>query len=349
MSVDTAPHLAALPLIDISRFDGPDREALLDDLRHAAHDVGFFYVVGHGIPREVTDAVFATARAFFSLPVEQRLEIENVNSPYFRGYTRLGTEVTAGAADQRDQLDFGPEREPLDLGPDDPAYLRLVGPNQWTDRVPNLRPAVLQWISEADRVSRTVLRALAAALGQPDNHFDTWFDELAWPSAKVSRYPGRSAAQSQQGVGAHKDYGYLALVLQDDLGGLEVLGPDGSWIPATPVEGALVFNIGEALEIVTRGYLKATVHRVVSPPAERDRYSAPFFLGPRLDAVVQPLDLPAELAAASRGVDQDPANPLFAEFGRKMLLGQLRSHPRVARRHYADLLDTLDRHQDVGA
>lgn len=348
MSVDSAPHLTSLPLIDISRFGGPDREAFLDELRYAAHEVGFFYVVGHGIDRSVTDAVFATAREFFALPVEQRLEIENVNSPYFRGYTRVGTEVTAGAADQRDQLDFGPDRPPRTLGPDDPPYLRLIGPNQWTDRVPALKPAVLQWINEADRVSRTVLRALAAALGQPDAHFDTWFDDEAWPSAKVSRYPGRGALASRQGVGSHKDYGYLALVLQDDLRGLEVLGPDGSWIAATPVEGALVFNIGEALEIVTRGYLKATVHRVVSPPADRDRYSAPFFLGPRLDAVVEPITLPPDLAVRARGVDRDPANPLFAEYGRKMLHGQLRSHPRVAQRWYADLTDTLSATQNVG-
>jgi isopenicillin N synthase-like dioxygenase len=113
------------------------------------------------------------------------------------------------------------------------------------------------------------------------------------------------------------------------------------------VDGALVFNIGETLEIVTRGYLKATVHRVVSPPAGTTRYSVPFFLGPRLDAVVQPLTLPPDLADGARGVDVDPGNPLFAEYGRKSLLGWLRSHPRVARRWHADLLDVLNDEQAV--
>ena len=101
----------------------------------------------------------------------------------------------------------------------------------------------------------------------------------------------------------------------------------------------LVFNVGEALEVATGGYLRANVHRVVAPTTGVDRYSVPFFLGPRLDAVVEPLALPAVLAARARGVEQDPTNPIFAEYGRKALLGWLRSHPGVARRWHADLLE----------
>jgi hypothetical protein len=66
------------------------------DLRAAAHDVGFFYVTGHGVPRAITDGIAALARRFFALPLPQRLEIENVHSPQFRGYTRVGAEQTAG-------------------------------------------------------------------------------------------------------------------------------------------------------------------------------------------------------------------------------------------------------------
>jgi len=336
-----AGERSSLPFVDISRFGagpGSEREAFLADLRHAAHDIGFFYVVGHGVDRAVTDAVLAAAGEFFALPVPERLRIDNVNSPQFRGYTRVGTEYTAGSPDQRDQLDVGPERVALALGPDDPAYLRLVGPNQWPAGVPALKPAVLAWLAEADRVGRQVLRALAAALGRPESYFDEWFDDEASLSLKVVRYPGRAEGEPTQGVGPHKDYGYLALLLQDDLGGLEVEGPDGAWIPAPPVPDAFVFNIGELLEVATQGYLRATRHRVLSPPAGRDRYSVPVFLGPRLDAVVTPLELPAELAGQARGIEQDPANELRAHFGEKALVGWLRSHPRVAQRWHPDLL-----------
>ncbi|MFJ9351108.1 isopenicillin N synthase family dioxygenase [Streptomyces sp. NPDC101237] len=330
----------ALPVIDISRFRAPDadRGAFLAELRSAAHEVGFFYVTGHGVPAALREEVLSAARSFFALAEEERLEIENLNSPQFRGYTRTGTEYTAGGADWREQIDIGPERAALETGPADPDYLRLIGPNQWPSALPELRGIVLRWQAEALRVSREVLRALAAALGQEEGYFDQWFDDEAAVHVKIVHYPPRAAEDADQGVGAHKDYGYLALLQQDEVGGLQVRREDGEWIDAVPVPDAFVFNIGEMLEIATQGYLKATQHRVVSPRSGVHRYSIPFFLGPRLDAVVKPLRLPPELAALSRGVTDDPDNPLLAAFGENAVVGWLRSHPRVAERWWSDVL-----------
>lgn len=327
----------SLPLVDISRFRGPDtdRAAFLDELRRAAHEIGFFYVTGHGVDPGLTDEVFGVAREFFALPVAQRREIANIGSPQFRGYTSTGHEYTGGAPDRREQIDIGPERTARPAG--GPVWERLIGPNQWPSAVPRLREVTLAWQAEALRVSREVLRALAAALGQDEGYFDRWFDAEASTHVKIIHYPGRDTAGEDQGVGAHKDYGYLALLQQDEVGGLQVQGPDG-WIDVTPVPGSFVFNIGEMLEIATRGYLTATRHRVVSPPAGVDRYSVPFFLGPRLDAIVEPLELPAELAALARGVSEEADNPLPAAFGENALIGWLRSHPAVARRWWSDVL-----------
>ncbi|WTE39093.1 hypothetical protein OH768_01275 [Streptomyces sp. NBC_01622] len=201
-----------------------------------------------------------------------------------------------------------------------------------------MRDIVLRWQAEALRVSREVLRALAAALGQDERYFDQWFDDEAAVHVKIVHYPPRAAETADQGVGAHKDYGYLALLQQDEVGGLQVRSEDGEWIDAVPVPGAFVFNIGEMLEIATQGYLKATQHRVVSPRSGVHRNSIPFFLGPRFDAVVQPLQLPPELAALSRGVTEDPDNPLLAAFGENAVIGWLRSHPRFAERWWSDVL-----------
>ncbi|OLR94334.1 isopenicillin N synthase family dioxygenase [Actinokineospora bangkokensis] len=329
-------QVTALPLMDISRFRGADREAFLDDLRRAAHEVGFFYVVGHGVPEELMTGVFDAARAFFALPEERRLAIENINSPQFRGYTRTGYEYTGGTRDWREQVDIGPERAALDAP--EHAWQRLIGPNQWPQDVPGFRDTVLAWQDEALRVSREVLRALAAAIGADEGYFDRWFDEEASTHVKIVRYPGRPDDGTEQGVGAHKDYGYLALLQQDEVGGLQVQAQDGGWIDATPVPGSFVFNIGEMLEIATGGYLTATRHRVVSPPAGVQRYSIPFFLGPRLDAVVEPIELPAELAGRARGVSQEADNPLHAAYGENALVGWLRSHPKVAQRWWGDVL-----------
>jgi isopenicillin N synthase-like dioxygenase len=336
----TASATPSLPLIDIARFRDPaaDHEQFLAELRHAAHEVGFFYVVGHGVPDRITTGILDATRRFFALSEEQRLEIENVHSPQFRGYTRVGTEHTAGAADWREQIDIGPEREAVETKPGDPDWLRLIGPNQWPAALPELRDVVLAWQDEALRVSREVLRALAVALGQDEGYFDEWFDEESILHLKIIHYPPRPTPQDVQGVGAHKDYGYLALLQQDDIGGLQVQAADGGWIDAHPVPGAFVFNIGEMLEIATQGYLVATRHRVLSPRAGVDRYSIPFFLGPRLDAVVEPLTLPPALAAEAIGITADPDNPLHAEFGENALVGWLRSHPRVAHTWWSDVL-----------
>lgn len=330
---------SVIPVIDISRFRGSaeERSEFVEELRHAAHTYGFFYVVGHGVPTDVTEGVISAARRFFALPLEDRLAIDNVNSPHFRGYTRLGNEYTQGQADHRDQLDIGAERPALELGPDDPAYLRLIGPNQWPQAAPWLKPAVLAWFAQADRVSKEVLRALAVVLGQDETWFEPWFGAEASTHMKVAHYPGTDEPDVQ-GLGAHKDYGWLALVLQDHHGGLQAVGPDGAWYDAEPIPGAFVFNIGEMLEVASDGYFHAGVHRVVTPPPGVDRISVPFFLGPRLDAVVPKIELPAELASEARGVTQDPTNPIFDAYGENALRGWLRSHPEAAARWYADVL-----------
>ena len=126
-------------------------------------------------------------------------------------------------------------------------------------------------------------------------------------------------------------------MLQDDRGGLQV-EHEGGWIDAVPVPGAFVVNIGEALELASNGYLQATVHRVVAPPAGTDRISVAFFMSARLDATVPLLDLPPELAAVAQGPSRDPSNPLLAKVGENHLKGRLRSHPDVAARHYAGIV-----------
>jgi isopenicillin N synthase-like dioxygenase len=148
--------------------------------------------------------------------------------------------------------------------------------------------------------------------------------------------PGR--AERGQGVGAHKDPGVLTmLMLEPGKGGLQV-GRDDAWIDTPAVPGAFVVNIGELLEFATDGYLKATVHRVVSPPEGETRLSIPFFFNPALDSTVPRIELPPELAQDSTGVSKDPDNIISGTFGDNLLKARLRAHPDVAAAHHGDLL-----------
>lgn len=346
MSKTTA--IQSIPILDFSLFE-TDPTAFLSQLKRASRDVGFFYLSGHGIPQSLIDDVLASSRRFFVLPETDKLEIEMVNSPHFRGYNRVGQELTKGQRDWREQIDIGSEAPAIPFDKDQPAWTRLQGPNLWPNALPELKPILLEWQSELTRLATRLLKAFAVALEQDRDVFEAIYAGQPNHLIKIIRYPGRDATGSEQGVGAHKDSGFLTLLLQERQKGLEVETEDGRWIEAEPRDGTFVVNIGELLELVTDGYLKATVHRVVTPPAGTDRLSVAFFLGAPFDAEVPLLDLPSHLKVQAGGITRDPHNPLFRNSGQNTLKSRLRSHPDVAARHHADLVAAQARAEAVPA
>jgi isopenicillin N synthase-like dioxygenase len=332
-----------LPTIDIAPFladaNGPAALAVVDALRNACHDPGFCYITGHGVPAELEDALMRAAKRFFALPEAERRALAIGNSPHFRGYTILGDERTKGISDWRDQLDVGPEEDAPQLNPGDPPWLLLRGPNQWPERVPELRSATLQWMQAMEGVGLNVMRALAVGLGQSIDCFDAAMLPRGDVHVKIIRYPAQLPRQDTgQGVGLHHDSGVLTFILQDDVGGLQVQTKDGL-IDATHKPGTYVMNLGEMMQAATGGYLKATKHRVLSPAAGRERISIAFFAHPRLEATFEPLPLPPELAALAEGAQNpDPNDPIFATFGANCLKIRLRAHPDVAQRYYRDMV-----------
>ncbi|QXH64748.1 isopenicillin N synthase family dioxygenase [Pseudomonas asgharzadehiana] len=330
--------ITALPLLDLAQLDGSpqQRRQFLDELRLAARHIGFFYLTGHGIDRDLLAQVQQQARAFFALPEADKRAVGMLNSPHFRGYNRAASEITRGQPDLREQFDVGAEREPLPAAQYPAAWARLQGPNQWPPALPQLKPLVLGWQQAMTQMALRLLRAFAQALSLPENAFDALYGDKPNEHIKLIRYPGRHAQQSRQGVGAHKDSGFLGFLLQDQQAGLQVEVEEGRWIDAVPRPDTLVVNIGELLELASNGYLRATVHRVVSPPVGSERLSLAFFLGAQLDAVVPVYQLAPELLRDAHGPESDPRNPLLRDVGWNYLKGRLRSHPDVAQRFYAD-------------
>jgi isopenicillin N synthase-like dioxygenase len=319
-------YATALPVVDLRDAAGDLRERL----RTAAHDVGFFYLAGHGVPPGLVREMLAAAGRFFALPQVDKDAIAMVRSPHFRGYTRLGGELTLGAVDWREQIDIGPERPSIG-GAGRPDYLWLQGPNQWPAALPELPAIVAEWDAALSAVARTLLAWWASALGSPADVFDAAFADLPATLIKVVRYPAQAA--TEQGVGAHRDSGVLTLLLAEPGSqGLQVRGPHGYWVDVPARDGTFIVNIGELLEVATGGYLRATEHRVrLSPPA-RPRISVPYFFNPRLDAQIPILSLPDELAAQAR-TRTDPSDPIFSVYGRNAWKSRLRAHPDVAEAH----------------
>jgi len=321
--------VTALPVVDL----GTEAAELREGLREAAHEVGFFYLTGHDVPDELCRGVLDAARRLFALPAADKDAVAMVRSPHFRGYTRMGGELTRGEVDWREQIDIGPERPSIG-GPGRPDYLWLQGPNQWPGALPELPGIIAEWDAALSRVARTLLGHWAASLGSPAEVFDAAFAEAPATLIKIIRYPDRAA--STQGVGAHRDSGVLTLLLAEPGSeGLQVRrdrtrGPDQGWVDVPPLDGAFIVNIGELLEVATGGYLRATEHRVSLRAGER--ISVPYFFNPRLDAQIPVLELPAELSARAHRV-HDPSDPIFAIYGRNAWKSRLRAHPDVASAH----------------
>jgi len=339
-------QITSLPILDFSQLDGDaeQQQAFLQKLSRSARDVGFFYLINHGVDAALSAKVQQLSRQFFALSDDDKQQVSMIHSPHFRGYNRAGSELTRSQPDWREQFDIGAERPALALQSGEAGWKRLQGPNLWPEALPELKPTLLHWQQEMTAMSQRLLRAFAQALELAPDAFDPLYGEKPNEHIKLIRYPGQTAETTSQGVGAHKDSGFLSFLLQDQQRGLQVEVEPDRWVDALPLQGAFVVNIGELLELASNGYLRATVHRVESPPNGQDRLSIAFFLGAQLDAVVPVFTLPAEIARLAQGPASDPLNPLLRDVGWNYLKGRLRSHPDVAARWYQELQQQQPQH-----
>ena len=137
----------ALPVLDFSRYASAPAEkaSFLDELRRAARDTGFFYLIHHGVDAVLLHQTQHLAKKLFALPEAQKQQVAKIQSPHFRGYNRAASELTRGQPDWREQFDIGAERPALPPSAATPPWRRLQGPNLWPDALPALRPSLLAW------------------------------------------------------------------------------------------------------------------------------------------------------------------------------------------------------------
>ncbi len=267
----------------------------------ACREVGFFYVVGHGLDPALSARLDELSRAFFDLPDEEKAEIAMARGGRaWRGWFPVGGELTSGVPDLKEGIYFGAE-----LGPDHPRVrdgTPLHGPNLFPRRPAELRDVVLAYASELTRIGQAVLAGAARGLGLDPSWFARHLTTDPLVLFRIFHYPpAAGAGDDQWGVGEHTDYGLLTLLAQDANGGLQVRGPDG-WIDAPPIPGSFVCNLGDMLERLTGGAYRSTPHRVRNDSGA-ERLSFPFFLDPAWDAVVDRLPIverPQDEGAAER-------------------------------------------------
>ncbi len=280
-----------IPLVDFAPFltdDPSGQKRVAKEIYQACHEVGFLYLINHGIPQAQISRAFEESRQFFNLPMAQKQEISWSNELSNRGYVGVERE-------RLDETQPGDLKEAFNMGKEvTQAEAAKTGAslvlNRWPEGQDEFRMVINEFFKVCATSAARVFRAFAIALSIPetfiaDKHrkHNYTLRLLHYPPLSVAPKPGQIRA------GAHSDYGTLTLLFQDDVGGLEVLNTEGQWISAPSVPGAVLINTGDLTERWSNDVFRSTKHRVGLPQpekAERDRYSIAFFCQPDAEAEI---------------------------------------------------------------
>jgi isopenicillin N synthase-like dioxygenase len=276
----------SIPIVDITGLRSPDRaerERVAADIGKAAREIGFLYISGTGIDATLFDRMLSATKAFFALPVEEKMRSYIGLSTCHRGYVPVGEEgVETGMPDLKEAFDTA-----LDLPADDPDHLAgnpMLGPNVWPD-VDGFAESVTAYYQAVLDLGHQLLWAFAVALGEDPDTF-TQHATKTPSQLRLVHYPYNPDAEDVLGIGAHTDYECFTL-LKPTAPGLEVLNGAGEWVDVPPVPDAFVVNIGDLLELWTNGTYVATSHRVRK--VKEERYSFPLFFNVDYHTEVKPL------------------------------------------------------------
>ena len=286
-----------VPIIDISPAT-EGGEALAGVGRavdEACRTIGFFVIVGHGVPEAAIDAVWTAAREFFDLPLAEKRRSPAPSPDYAYGYSPIKGETLARSLgdttppDLKESLNMGP----LDLPEVVPAGAEaILAEPRWPERPASLRPAWEVYFRTMSDLAARLLAIMAVGLGLPEDHFEPVLGHhssamraINYPHLETRPLPGQLRA------GAHTDYGTLSILRYDEApGGLEVRGP-GGWAAVPMVPGGFVVNLGDMMARWTNDRWVSTLHRGGLPPADTEgstrRQSIVFFHNVRWDAEVR--------------------------------------------------------------
>ena len=292
-------RLTEVPVIDLQpalKGGAEDRQRVARQISDACRELGFFYIANQGVPHELIARHFDIAKQFFDLPIEEKLKVDGTKSGAMRGYEPVAAQTldVGTAPDLKEGYQMG-----MEVTEDHRWYKAGMGKtaiNLWPEYPEGFREHFESYSAQMIDLARELMRLLSLSLDLSEDYFDNPM-QTPMLETRILHYPPKpaDAPATQLGAGAHTDWGMLTLLLQDDVGGLEVAGPDGGWIPAPPIPGTFVVNMGDMVPIMTNGLYKSNSHRVKSNTSGRDRYSAPTFVDPDYETRIEcvPSCLPA--------------------------------------------------------
>ena len=256
--VDDQVGTRGIPQIDIAPMlagDPVGKRRIAEQARDALETIGFFTIVGHGVPAAVVRDARDLAYEFFALPLAEKMRIPRPSKVATRGYDPPANQRLAATRGNDTPPDL---QELFGMGefdlPDDPYYTEGCGrdffsPNLWPERPARMRPAFEAYHRALRGIGDELMRIFAIAL-EIDEH---WFDDKIARSIsyiRVNKYMAQpeTPLPGQLRAGAHTDYGTLTILYGEDKpGGLQAFSPKGKWIDVRPPPGAFVVNIGDMM------------------------------------------------------------------------------------------------------
>ena len=283
--IDDASSSAGIPVLDVGDYLSgvPGTcEQLAPVLHQALTEVGFFYLVGHGVPRSVIDGVFHEAKRFLSLPQDRKNSIKL--NDVFVGY--MGDKEQLGRTSEYYEGHTKPDRVEAFFMQRDRAPFELPFPNQWPEDLPGYRETLVEFFETMEDLSIKLLPLFASALSLPLDYFDPFFTKyqnIAFQ--RLSHYPADELEDGQYNSSPHTDGTFFTLLATTDVPGLEIKPKEQEWIRAPAWPEAFLINSGDILTRWSNGRVLSTPHRVRNLSG-KDRYSIPFFFLPSPETVI---------------------------------------------------------------
>ena len=162
--IDLGPYLAGTPGA-IERIAG--------ELRFPLTEIGFYFIVNHGVPSEQIHEVFRQAARFHAQPLEKKLKVKldkhNVGYLPMRGDTLRTSTVETVTKPNLNEALFVARDLPSDH-PDVLAGRRFRSANRWPSDLRGFREIIVRYCDTMERLAQKLVRLYARALDLPTEY-----------------------------------------------------------------------------------------------------------------------------------------------------------------------------------